>query len=125
MAASIYAQARAAVPQAHGWREWLTRYGLALHDAFRRRRDAARLCSIAKPHVDRPAAAAEAIAAPLVALGLPEAKALSYQASVISLALGWAIVEVNGPMHDFLGSFMDLSKAFRTGLDALVGGYPA
>jgi len=124
MAASIYAEARAAVPRAEGWREWLTHYGLALHEAFRCRRDAARLCSIAKPIGD-PREAAGAIAAPLVAFGLPEAKALSYQASVISLALGWAIFEVNGPMHAFLGSFMDLGKTFRTGLDALVEGYSA
>jgi TetR/AcrR family tetracycline transcriptional repressor len=77
---------------------------------------------------DAPGPAADsrrAIAAPLLALGLSESQSLTFQASVISLTLGWASFQENGPMHDFLDTIMDFDAAFDIGLRALVRGYEA
>jgi TetR/AcrR family tetracycline transcriptional repressor len=124
MAAAIYADARGAIPDATDWRGWLTGFGHALRRSLTARRDGARLCAIAQPaalgaETDR----RRTIAAPLLALGLSESQALTYQASVISLTLGWASFQENGPMHDFLDTIMDFDAAFEVGLAALVRGY--
>ena len=123
LAAALYREARAAVPPATDWRGWLIGFGLALRDLFERRRDAARLCAIARPLTENVGATAASIAAPLVALGLPADQAISYQASVISLTLGWSIFSLNGPMHAFLDEMLDVGASYRTGLEALVRGY--
>ena len=125
LAGALYAEARAAVPEATDWRGWLTGFGYSLHRLFEQRRDAARLCAIARPVSDDVDAAATSIAAPLVALGLSSVKAIAYQSSVISLTLGWAIFSLNGPMHAFLDRMVDIEESYRTGLEALVRGYDA
>jgi TetR/AcrR family tetracycline transcriptional repressor len=123
MAHDIYGAAYAQVPTASDWREWLRRFGRALRISFGSHRDGARLCSIAKPPpVSDPAAQADRIAAPLTSLGLAEKDALTYQAAVISFALGWESFEANGPMRDFLRQIMDFDASFTVGLDALVSG---
>ncbi len=124
MAGRIHADARAGVDDAADWRDWLIRFGRGLRRAFGTHRDGARLCAIAPPLAD-PAGAAAAIAAPLVARGLTRAQAITYQASVISLTLGWALYEENGPMHAFLAEMMDVGAAYEAGLAALVAGFPA
>lgn len=126
MAAAIYADARAAVPAAKDWRGWLIGFGHALRKSFTAHRDGARLCAIAQPdHAGTVADRRHAIAAPLLALGLDERRALAFQASVISLTLGWASFQANGPMHDFLDEILDFDAAFDLGLRALVRGYEA
>ena len=73
----------------------------------------------------KPEAHANRIAAPLTSLGLTEKDALTFQAAVISFALGWESFEANGPMRDFLRQIMDFDASFAVGLDALVAGFAA
>ena len=124
MARDIYAAAYAAVPGAPDWRSWLFAFGRALRTAFAAHRDGAQLCATARaPRTPSIADHAQAIAAPLVALHLTENQALSFQASVISFALGWASFEANGPMHDYLDALLDFDASFEIGLQALVRGF--
>jgi TetR/AcrR family tetracycline transcriptional repressor len=124
MARDIYAAAYASVPSAPNWRSWLLHFGYALRAAFTAHRDGARLCATARaPSAPSITDHARAIAAPLVALGLDERRALSFQASVISFALGWASFEANGPMHDYLDELLDFDASFEIGLQALVSGF--
>lgn len=123
MAREIYAAAYAAVPLVEDWQAWLGQFGRALRRSFAAHRDGARLCAAASPELSgEPAAHAETIAAPLVALGLDAGRALSCQAVVISFTLGWESFESNGPMREFLRRMMDFDATFETGLDALVRG---
>lgn len=124
MARGIYADAYAAVPSTGDWREWLIQFGQALRTSMARHRDGAQLCAIARPlpH-SNPLEHAEMIAAPLTALGLDRQTALMFQASVISYALGWAMFEANGPMHDFLDHIMPFEDSFQAGLNALIAGF--
>ena len=124
MAREIYAGAYAAVPQETDWRAWLLAFGRALRTAFAGHRDAARLCAVARGPSDPDIGEhARRIAAPLVALGLNQASALSCEASVISFALGWASFEANGPMHDYLDEMLNFDESFERGLKALVRGF--
>lgn len=126
MAQVIYARAYGAVPPQTDWRAWLLAFGRVLRAVFAGCRDAAQLCAVARAPVTVDfAERARAIAAPLVALGLDEARALSCEASVISFALGWASFEANGPMHDYLDEMLDFDASFETGLQALVRGFAA
>ena len=124
MAREIYAPAYAASPEAVHWRDWLLGFGRALRAAFARYRDGAQLCALAQAPQGRDVADhAAQIAAPLVARGLDQKRALSCLASVISFALGWASFEANGPMHDYLDEMLDFDQSFETGLAALVRGF--
>lgn len=124
MARDIYASAYAAIPAASGWRDWLLGFGYSLRAAFAAHHDGARLCASAPALRDRDVADhAGKISLPLVALGLDQEHALSFQASVISFALGWASFEANGPMHDYLDEMLDFDESFAIGLDALVSGF--
>ena len=124
MAEFIHLEARAAVPHCEGWSDWLLAFGRALRHSLVSRRDGARICATARPGVVTDSAdRARGIAAPLVALGLDQARALSFQASVISLTLGWSSYQENGPMHDFLADILDFDASFELGLQALVEGY--
>jgi len=125
MARDIYAPAYDTMPDAPDWRAWLRGFGQALRTAFARHRDGARLCASAQAPRERAVADhARQIAAPLVALGLDQPRALSCVASVISFALGWASFEANGPMHDYLDEMLSFDQSFETGLNALVSGFP-
>lgn len=124
MANLIYAEARAAAPLSADWRAWLLGFGRALRTSLTARRDAAKICAMALPvGFDSTASRSHAIAEPLVRLGLDEARSLAFQASVISLTLGWSTFQTNGPMHDMLEGMFDFDRAFETGLQALVRGY--
>lgn len=122
MAGRIHRDARSSVPSGEDWRVWLFQFGLTLKRRLLAHRDGAQLCAVARPVDPAPDAAAE-IAAPLVALGLTEAQSISYQASVISLTLGWALFEANGPMHAFLADMMECDASYELGLRALIDGY--
>lgn len=124
MAREIYAMAYAGVPAVADWRAWLEGFGRALRRAFVAHRDGARLCAVARPsRAGDVAEHARRMAAPLTALGVDQAHALSFQSSVISFALGWATFEVNGPMHDYLAEMLDFEASFDAGLKALVRGF--
>ncbi len=126
MTAAIYADARGAIPHATDWREWLVGFGHAFRRSLTAHRDGARLCATAQPvNAGATAERRHAIAAPLLKLGLDETRSLTFQASVISLTLGWATFQENGPMHDFLDTILDFDAAFDLGLRALVRGYEA
>jgi len=122
MARDIHNSAYAAVPAAADWRSWLLGFGRALRAAFVAHRDGARLCATAPGPAD-PTGHAERIAAPLVALGLDQQRALACEASVISFALGWASYEANGPMHAYLDAMLSFDASFDHGLTALVRGF--
>ena len=125
MARDIYASAYAALADEADWRQWLIAFGRGLRDSFARHRDGARLCAIAQPPgAEDVAAHAAHIAAPLIALGLDQGRALAFQACVISFALGWASFAANGPMHAFLDEMIDFETSFEMGLAALVCGLP-
>lgn len=124
MARQIYADAYASVAPASDWRQWLIGFGRSLRTSFAAHRDGARLCAVARPPTDAdPASRADRIAEPLTEFGLDGRTALAFQASVISLTLGWAAFEANGPMHEFLVGMMDFERAFDDGLIALVRGF--
>jgi TetR/AcrR family tetracycline transcriptional repressor len=122
MAQAIQAEARANAAPAREWRDWLTGFGRSLRQSLTSRRDAATLFAIAQPKGWGDDAAAR-IAAPLTERGLDIDRALSYQASVISLTLGWASYQANGPMRGMLATMFDFDASFETGLAALVRGF--
>jgi len=124
MARAIYDGAYRAMTraQAPDWRTWLLGFGHALRAAFAAHRDGARLCAIA-PNTAHPADQAQRIAAPLMALGLDQQRALACEASVIAFALGWASYEANGPMHAYLDAMLSFDTTFEQGLAALVRGF--
>ncbi len=126
MAREIYAAAYAGTGPAADWRDWLGQFGRVLNAQLAARRDGARLCALARPPspADAPLHAGR-IAAPLIALGLDEERALAHQAAVISFTLGWTTFETNGPMRDYLRQMMDFDATFTAGLDALVSGLRA
>ena len=124
MARDIYAPAYA-IAAAQDWRDWLLRFGQALRVTFAAHRDGARLCASAPaPGVRDNANHADRIAAPLLALGLDRHRAVSFEASVISFALGWASFEANGSMHDYLDEMLNFDESFAIGLQSLVSGFP-
>jgi len=123
MAASFYARALAAAPVEAGWRAWLLGFGHAFRGALLAHRDSARLCAIAKPIGDAQGSA-ERLAAPLVRAGLSRHAALSALASVISLALGWAVYEQSNALHDHLAEMVGFDESFTAGLQAMVVGFP-
>lgn len=124
MAAGFYRGAITAVPGGIGWREWLLAFGHAFRASLLGHRDSAHLCAIARP-VANAQEAADRLAAPLVVAGLSRHTALSYQASVISLALGWAVYEQSNALHDHLAEMIGFDESFGAGLAAMVAGFPA
>jgi len=124
MARRIHVPAYADVTHAENWRDWLRQFGRALRRSFLTHRDGALLCAVSRPPAEAdPVSHAQRIAAPLVALGMPQQRALACQAAVISFVLGWSAFEANGPMHSFLDSMLDFEGSFEPGLDALVAGF--
>ncbi|MBC7985994.1 MAG: hypothetical protein H7X93_04905, partial [Sphingomonadaceae bacterium] len=65
----------------------------------------------------------DALAEPLVGLGLDPATSLSRQGAVIALALGWSLYEQNGGMHDYLATMFDFDASFEQSLAAMVRGF--
>jgi len=125
MARRVYAGARPQGNDTGSWRNWLTDFGTALHTVFTEQRDRAQLCAVARPAGDQAGEElGDVIAAPLVARGLDRDQALSRQASIIAFTLGWALYETNGPMLARLSSMLDVSAAYRDGLEAMVRGFP-
>ena len=123
MSARLTDGARQSCTDQPDWRSWLIAYGRAVRTAFLAHRDSAKLYADAGSVPEDPGEIGDLIAAPLVALGLSREDAISYQGSVISLSLGWALFEQTPPMRDFLTAMMDLEKSFEEGLEAMVRGF--
>lgn len=124
MANTFYRAAFEATPSGIGWRPWLLGYGHAFRHALLSHRDSARLCAIAKPLQEDGQIAVDRLVSPLVAGGLDRHTALSYQASVISFALGWAIYQQNNALHDHLAKVVGFDESFEIGLSAMIEGFP-
>jgi TetR/AcrR family tetracycline transcriptional repressor len=124
MSSHFYDTALAAVPPGLAWRDWLLAYGNAVRAALLGHRDSAQLCAIAKPLQEDPRTAAARLTRPLVLAGLSPDVALSYQSSVISLVLGWCIYQQSEAVHEFLIGLISFDESFRTGLTAMVAGFP-
>lgn len=123
MAAQIYGDAYAAVPDMDDWRLWLSRFGHAFRASLLTHRDSAQICVTARPPIDDVEDNAEAISAPLVKAGLDRATALSCLASVLSFTLGWACYQQSDAMHDYLLKMIDFDASFENGLNALIKGF--
>jgi TetR/AcrR family tetracycline transcriptional repressor len=123
MAASFYIRAFASAPADVGWRAWLLGFGHAFRGALLAHRDSAQLCATARP-VTGGQDSADRLAAPLIAAGLSRHAALSAQASVISLALGWAVYQQSNALHDHLAEMIGFDESFTVGLEAMVAGFP-
>ena len=124
MIASLYRQALDAAPPAADWREWLIGFGCSFRAVLRRHRDASRMCALVQPVFEDQDRAAEAFMAELTRRGVPADLALSYEASVVSLVIGWVVVGANRPLHARLAGLIDEERAFDLGLRAMVAGLP-
>jgi|SRR5450631_651843 len=103
--------------------EWLRRFGLSFHGALLAHTDAAQLCAIARPQDQDPKSTGDLLAAPLVSLGLAREGALIRLASVISLALGWAVYEQSEAQRNYLSQMIALDTGFEIALHALLKGF--
>jgi TetR/AcrR family tetracycline transcriptional repressor len=124
MSTHFYDAARTAVPEGLSWRDWLLTFGAAIRKALLGHRDSAQLCAIARPLNEDTEAAADELSKPLIVAGLSRHVALSYQASVISLVLGWCIYEQSEALHDYLARMIGFDESFTTGLTAMVAEFP-
>ncbi len=124
MSTHFYNTALTAVPEGLHWRDSLLTFGNAFRKALLGHRDSARLCAIAKPLDEDTEAAADQLSRPLISAGLSRHVALSYQASVISLVLGWCIYEQSEALHNYLARMIGFDESFSTGLTAMVAGFP-
>jgi AcrR family transcriptional regulator len=125
MAARLTDGARRSCAGEPDWQSWLLAYGRAVRRAFLSHRDSSKLYAGAGPIPDDPGEIGDHIAAPLVALGLGRQDAISYQGSIISLSLGWALFEQTPNMRDLLSTMMDMHESFEQGLEAMVAGFAA
>ena len=124
IANGFFQAAYAEVPPVTGWRDWLLGFGHALRSQLVRHRDAAFLCALAQPSKDGIDAIADRLAAPLLERGLASKEALTYEASVISLTVGWTLYEQSNRLHDFLAELVGFDRSYTTGLEALGRGFP-
>lgn len=122
MALRFYREAYQATSAAPDWRHWLLALGGSFREILLGHRDAARLCLTAAPLDGDGATIGDALAAPLIALGLSRQQALTFQGSVLALTLGWVVYEQSEALHDHLGQLFDFSESYRISLAALVSG---
>lgn len=101
MSAQLTNAARQTCAGATDWRSWLIAFGRAVRAGFLAHRNSAKLYADAGSIPEDPGEIGDQIAAPLMALGLSREDALSYQGSVISLSLGWALFEQTPPCAIF------------------------
>jgi TetR/AcrR family transcriptional regulator, tetracycline repressor protein len=123
MTQDFFQRANRAAPRGVGWREWLLGFGRALHRILVSHRDAARLCAIADPGLERLQVELDRLVSPLQAAGFDWATAVSYETAVISLTLGCAIFEESKLLRDFFKEDISFKKSFDRGLRAMVGGF--
>lgn len=122
--ASLYRQALDAVPDKADWREWLIDFAYAYRAVLRSHREAAKVALQVKPVFDDADEAAEAFMSRLTERGVSHELALTFEASVISLVVGWMVIEQNEALHARLSNLIVEEQAFETGLRAMVAGFP-
>ena len=125
LATSYFVEARDAVYEWNSAQDWLMKFGLALYNVLKTRRDAAQLFALAQPPVRSEDISAEAAAAPLTKAGYSVETAVEMQAAVIALAMGMAIDHSHRGTSAYLKQFFDLDNAFRAALSALARGLVA
>lgn len=125
MALELYRAGRERRDGCDNPRDWLMQLGLALRDSLAAHRDAPRLLAVARPLLQPGEVAAQAMAAPLEAMGFTRELALEAQAAILSLTLGWALYRANAEMAAYLESLFDLGRSYEKGLGLLVAGLVA
>ena len=123
MARRFYKSAIVAADGSKTREDWLKRFGLSFHSALLAHTDAAQLCAIARPQDQDPKSTGDLLAAPLMAFGLAREEALIRLASVISLALGWAVYEQSEAQRNYLARMIALDTGFEIALHALLTGF--
>jgi TetR/AcrR family tetracycline transcriptional repressor len=123
MAWRFYKSAIDAAGGSRTWEEWLRRFGLSFHGVLMAHTDAAHLCAIARPRDQDPKSTGDLMAAPLMTLGLAREEALIRLASVISLALGWAVYEQSEAQRNYLARMIALDSGLEIALHALLTGF--
>lgn len=124
MAGRFYNRAVEAAPRQADWRAWLIDFGRAFRAALMETRDSAQLCALARPLPEQGVEGIARLAAPLEEAGLSRQQALTYEASVISLTLGWTVYEQSDALHDHLARLVGFERGYAIGLEALVRGFP-
>lgn len=122
LATTYFVEASDAVYEWASAQDWLMKFGLALYNVLKTRRDAAQLFARAQPPVRSDYISAETAAAPLTDVGYSVETAVEMQAAVIALAMGMAIDHSHTGTSAYLRQFFDLDEAFRAALLALAGG---
>lgn len=123
MAGTFYRRAMEGAPPQADWRAWLIAFGRAFRAGLMEMRDSARLCALARPLPEDAGEATARLAAPLEQAGLSRRQALTYEASVISLTLGWTVYEQSDALHDHLAQLIGFERSYTIGLEALVRGF--
>lgn len=103
--------------------DWLRQFGLSFHGALLAHTDAAQLCAVARPQDQDPKSAGDLLASSLMSFGLARDDALIRIASVISLALGWAVYEQSEAQRNYLAKMIALETGFEIALTALLTGF--
>ena len=122
MANRFYSQAYNKLLMGDSSKQCLLTLGSEFKAALNGFRDGARLCAIAKPIESNSQENSKKISAPLVAQGLDQETALSYEAVIISFVLGWSIYNQNKPVHAHLDEMFNFDQSFEIGLKAIIQG---
>lgn len=122
--AGLYRQALDAVPDLADWRDWLIAFAFAYRGVLRSHGEAAKIGLQVKPVFDDPDAEAETFMTHLTDRGVSRDLALSFEASVISLVVGWMVIAQNETLSARLSGLIVEERAFDLGLRAMVAGFP-
>jgi TetR/AcrR family tetracycline transcriptional repressor len=90
-----------------------------------RRRDGARLLASSYPSDAMQFELVPRLAEPLIAAGFAPLAANESVTFVATFVLGWTINEQNERMRQFMGTLVEVERAFRHGVETLVAGIAA
>jgi TetR/AcrR family tetracycline transcriptional repressor len=124
MTKSFYKRAADEAEDAANWRDWLISFGQVFHAIIRKHRDGARLCAMVDPGRERLRVEIDLLASPLREAGVDRDLSVSYEAAVIAISLGFAVLEQSRALHDLFEEDIAFQEAFDRGLKAMVAGFP-
>jgi TetR/AcrR family transcriptional regulator, tetracycline repressor protein len=104
------------------WHNWLQDVGMAQRQNFLSHRDSGRILAMAPPTEVTRNQVMPMLVAPLVEAGFATEDAVAAAGAFASFILGWVIYEQSAETRDYIGSMVDLAKAFEFGLAALISG---
>jgi TetR/AcrR family transcriptional regulator, tetracycline repressor protein len=104
------------------WHNWLHDVGMAQRQNFLSHRDSGRILAMAPPTEVTRNQVMPMLVAPLVEAGFATEDAVAAAGAFASFILGWVIYEQSAETRDYIGSMVDLAKAFEFGLAALIAG---